>query len=611
MKTKTISGRWLISEDLELDELIIEKDGEIVAPEGKFAALIVRGVGRQIAPGYYSGDIRLIVRDLYIMPPHGLFLAIGKDTPFQPALVIHNNEIDTARSATPVIRAGRITPARADGIRLASNAESFNGIVVTGNSRYEINDALIELDGFSGNDFVGLGAGVTAIDNARVTLNNSRIVLHGVTRCAVHVGGDSVVTANNCTFINHSPENDEWMGEFSWACAFDGTNRLMQLCDNGTAYYNNCDFDTNGWGICSIDGCDDSVAYYFKDCRMNCSGPRSHGYGSFCIGDRNVVSFDHTRVHCTAYPLILRGMTGQARAEFVNGCEVSSDHFAILAMGDNMTPMRIADSTLRAKEAVICSKGSATTYNIQRSRLISGIGEILRMMDDDDCGMFIKTVYLPVGKVDVYDPNHDLYTYDPTNDIVVNLSELEVTGNLLNSTTNLHIERDAVPGHCDKPPAFGGMFEPPEGSDGLSFLDAPPEDGEGDRSKELNYEEGLRGPKNLIVNLTDARLEGIISSATQAYRDGLTEIREDNRYEISNVKQIPAPTVNNGVHVTLDKNSTWVVTGTSYLTRLTLEQGSILKAPSGQKLVMAMDGVETALLPGSYQGKIVLTLAAK
>jgi hypothetical protein len=607
-RTKTVSGEWLVDQDIELDELIIEEGGKIVAPEGKFVTLTVRGVGRQIEPGYYAGDISLTVRDLYIMTPHGLFLAIGRDTPFHTALVVNDNQIDEAKSATAVISEGEITGTHADGVHMVSNEESFNGILLTGNTDYEINNANIELDGFSGNDFVGLGAGVAAIDNAHLTMNDSRIVMHGVTRCAVHVGGDSVVTANNCTFINHSPVYDEWMGEFSWGCAFDGTNRLVQLCDNGTAIYNNCTFDTNGWGIASIDGCDDSVAYYFNGCDMNCSGSRSHGYGSFCIGDRNVVSFNNTKVHCTAYPMILRGMTGQARAEFVNGCDVTSDQFAVIAIGDNMTPMLIADSDVAAKSAVICSKGSASTYTIRNSTLTSEAGVIMQMMDNDECGMFIKTVRIPVGKVDVYDPNHDLYTVDPTNDVVMNLEDMIISGDFLNSTTNLHLEKDAIPGHCDKPPAFGGMFEPPEGSDGLSFLDAPEAEGS-DHAKETEYDAELRGPKNLVLNLVNTRMESIASAATAAYREGLTEIDEANRYELSCITQTPAPTVNNGVIVSLDKDSTWIVTGTSYITKLTLEAGAILKAPAGKKVVMTVDGTETAIAAGTYQGKIVLTVA--
>ena len=65
--------------------------------------------------------------------------------------------------------------------------------------------------------------------------------------------------------------------------------------------------------------------------------------------------------------------------------------------------------------------------------------------------------------------------------------------------------------------------------------------------------------------------------------------------------------MNNGVIVTLDSRSTWTVTGTSYLTALTLEPGAVVQAPQGQRLTATLNGQPLELRPGSYQGSIVLT----
>jgi hypothetical protein len=119
----------------------------------------------------------------------------------------------------------------------------------------------------------------------------------------------------------------------------------------------------------------------------------------------------------------------------------------------------------------------------------------------------------------------------------------------------------------------------------------------------------LRGPKNLGLNLTNTRITGLITSASQAYREGLKVIREENRLEMSNITQAAAPTINNGVVLSLDEKSAWVVTGTSYITALNLAEGATVAAPAGKTLTMTVDGVETAIVPGSYAGKIVLTVA--
>ena len=355
--------------------------------------------------------------------------------------------------------------------------------------------------------------------------------------------------------------------------------------------------------MASIDGHDKAVSYFFKDCRMNLSGTNTHGYGSFCIGDRNVVSFDHCKVHVNGYSLIVRGMTGNARAEVKNGTEFTGERFGILCVGDNHTPVSVHDSAIATDRAAIVVKGSATEFDIRNSTLQAGDGVILQLMDNDEAGMFIKTVKLPVGRQDVYDPAHDLFTVDPENDVILNLTDMQVAGNFFNSTTNLHMEKEAVPGRSGKV-TFGGMFDPKPDSDSISFLDDIPEE---KQTEKQSYDDGLRGPKNLVMNLKRARIEGVISAAAASYREGLTEIEEDLRLEMSNITQTAAPTVNNGVHVDLDRYSSWIVTGTSYLTKLTLADAAVVKAPAGKQLVLTVDGIETELLPGkTYQGRIVL-----
>ena len=605
MIERIVKDTWILTETVRLDRLVVEETGSIVAPEGKFVAMTIGGIGKPIIPGKYVGDIVLSVANLYHMPPHGLMRVMGRSEEFKNALVISNSRVSEAQSVPALVRRGTVDGHTARNVRIASCEESFNGILVTGNSTYEIDCADIELDGFGANDFMGVGAGITSIDNAHVTLNNSRIVMHGVTRCAVHVGGDSVFTANNCSFLNHSPDDQEWIGDFSWGVGFVGCNRLVQLCDNGTAYYNNCDFDTNGWGVASIDGHDKAVSYYFRDCRMNLSGTNSHGYGSFCIGNRNVVSFDNCRVHVNGYSLIVRGMARSARAEVKNGTVFTGERFGILCVGDNRTPVSIHDSTIDTDRAAIVVKGSATEFDIRNSVLRAGDNVILQLMDNDEAGMFIKTVKLPAGRQDVYDPSHDLFTADPDNDVILNLTDMTVFGDFFNSTTNLHMEKEAVAGRSGKV-TFGGMFDPKPDSGSVSFLDDVPEE---KQTEKQNYDDGLRGPKNMILNLKNTRIEGRISSATASYREGLTEIEEDLRLEMSNITQTAAPTVNNGVHVCMDTDSTWVVTGTSYLTKLELGQNALVQAPAGKSLTVTIDGTEAALLPGEcYMGHIVLAV---
>lgn len=138
-------------------------------------------------------------------------------------------------------------------------------------------------------------------------------------------------------------------------------------------------------------------------------------------------------------------------------------------------------------------------------------------------------------------------------------------------------------------------------------MDAPPSDGV-EKAPHEDHDAHLRGPKNLLLDLKDVRFEGVASSASAAYRQGLTEIEENSRLELSNITQAPTPTVNNGVIVCLDQDSTWIVTGTCYLTRLTLAPGAILKGVTGKRLTMTVNGLSTPIVPRDHIGAIVLSL---
>jgi hypothetical protein len=61
-----------------------------------------------------------------------------------------------------------------------------------------------------------------------------------------------------------------------------------------------------------------------------------------------------------------------------------------------------------------------------------------------------------------------------------------------------------------------------------------------------------------------------------------------------------------GVNLTLDPGSVWKVTGESALTALTIEDGAHLTVPQGYKLAMTVNGTDTPIKAGSYQGKIVI-----
>lgn len=598
MEQKIVTGNWLVEENTRLYDLILEEGASITAPEGKFVCMTVDGVGQDILPGRYHGDILLTVADCYHMAPHALMRINNISRDFQDAVVIDSTkgQVVENQCVPAIVQGGSVTGEKTEGVYIASNAESFNGVLIHGDGSYTVKDSRMELDGFGANDFMGVGAGVAVIDTADVVIEDCDLTVNGVTRCAVHVGGDSHVTVKNCRLQNTSPDSD-WLGDFSWGCGFLGTNRLCQLTDNGSVVYENCQMKTNGWGILSIDGTDKYNEMIVRNCKMELSGPRAHGYGAFCIGG-NHVQFDGCDVNVNGYPLMLRGMEDKGRAEILNS-RIRSRRFGVLAMGDTHSVLTIENSDFNTDKSSMVFKGSATQINIKNTTMVAGNNVIMQLMDNDEGGMTACNFKVPVGEVDEKIPGRDLTTAGE-DDIRIQLTDCQLTGDFLNSTTNIRACKRSD--HA----GFGKFHDTVIGSMAHAAIVEHKEDEDDKKGGMPVGMKDLECPKNMGITMHNTTVTGAISSATQKYRDGLTLIDESNRLEMANITQTPAPTVNNGVVVTLDETSAWIVTDTSYITALTLEKGAKIAAAPGKTLNMLVDGVATEIVPGAYQGTIVL-----
>jgi hypothetical protein len=86
-------------------------------------------------------------------------------------------------------------------------------------------------------------------------------------------------------------------------------------------------------------------------------------------------------------------------------------------------------------------------------------------------------------------------------------------------------------------------------------------------------------------------------------------IVEKNATYLGDLANTAAPAVNNGMIVTLKGGTVWTVTGTSYITRLTIEDAQVV-APEGKKVEMTVNGKATKIESGkTYTGDIVLSIS--
>jgi hypothetical protein len=580
---KTINeGVWVVEKSVALSSLTIAEGASLVAPEGKSLTMTVYGVGTAIKPGTYKGDIFINVADSFFGPPSGLMRG-GKPQEFRVAVLVEDGKYVPEKSVPAIVHGGEVTDKATTGVTLFGCEDNFNGIVVTGDSEYTIDGVKIDFEGDGDNDFIGYGAGIACFGNSKVTISNSEIKFKGMRRCAVHCGGNSVTTLNNCHLSNESPASGK-KGPPTWAVGFRGTNRVTQLCDNATVYYNNCRVQGNGWGVLSVDG-GIRVRMYVKDSTVELSGPRAQGYGALSIGDC-FVSYDNCIVNVQGYPLMMGGGEGKNDGEITNGSVINSARYGVMIFRDAGSELKVnKGAILNSASSTFVVKGSNSYLNIDNAVLNPGNGVILQLMDSDDPGMGPSRFIVPIG-ADVPIPGRDLTVADPKEDVFMTVSNMEVSGDFYNTTTNLKANcREKAP-----------MPDIP----GMTAEDIP----EGIRDTEAR-----QGVKNLDLKFANAKVNGVISAATAAYKDGVVIIEAINNQELNAVTQTAHEAVNNGVIVSFDKDCVWTVTGTSYLTSLTVAEGAVIKAPEGKTLTMTAGGVKTKIAAGTYAGKIALTVA--
>jgi hypothetical protein len=119
---------------------------------------------------------------------------------------------------------------------------------------------------------------------------------------------------------------------------------------------------------------------------------------------------------------------------------------------------------------------------------------------------------------------------------------------------------------------------------------------------------------NLVFE--NAQLTGAISTAIPEHAvgpNGEEIVMQESKalyYLVGEQSQtLAASEHEGGANASFDAASSWTVDKTSYLTGLTLADGATVAAPDGYALTMTVDGQETPIAPGSYQGSIVLRVA--
>lgn len=605
-------------ETLELTEtttacvLTIEEGGVITVPDGYSLSLTVNGVetgsdlaeltdgyggaATAIAAGTYRGTVILSVAEANDLAFSDLTF------PFRQAIYVDADGIDEAKSVPSAVLGGTVTDTEASNVRLLSNGESFNGVYVTGGGTYTLTNPKIAYTGNGRCDFIGYGASVVGTgEGTTLVLDGATISNEGVVRTAVIADATANVIVKNSTlhcadgtvpdeYPTAGTGDTRYMITVPWMLGLSGNVRTTNLLGTSTkASFINSTISSEKWGALSVDGGSYCTLTAINSTIANTGG---EGYGSYAIG--NVTEHflgctfdvgDYALIHWGASAhygdstkdavadlndsLEIGLTSAELNALPVKSTTVNAGRFMVLWYAAGSVTIDGGTQVNTGETAFMCKAvaGSVTVDGSEGAGINAGNGVIFQLMDTDRpssvsvSGKPWKTETIGTYTEPTGSPAKSsswVTTSAQSTDAKATFTDIDLKGDFYNSV-------------------WGG----------------------GNAS--------LQG-QNLVLSFTGSTVEGVISASSAKH--AVSTITSAEYRQISEVTNTPGAVVNNGVLVTLGSGATWTVTGTSYLSALTLASDATVTAPSGRTVTLTVDGTTTEIEPGtSYTGALTLTVA--
>ena len=611
-KSLAPGAKWVVDKTTELSSLTIPSGASIVAPEKHSLTMTVDGIGTEIKPGIYKGKVVLAVTDHIDLPMSDVRTPID----YRAAIFINDGKYVAAKSISSYVQGGQVTDTQAKNITVTSKEEKFNGLIVTGNSKYTLSNATFNFEGNGGNDMAGWGAAVLTSGNADLTLDHAKIVTKGAIRNALFVGGHSTVHVNDSTIEAYSgivgpDQKSPWDGgtgpvmEVPWMLGLSGNVRATNVVESGTVYYNNSHFKAQGWGALSTDG-PTKIRMVVTNSTID---TLESGYGAFTIGD-TLDTFSHCTFNVADVGLIV---TGFGSGLITDGTVINSRRFGVMMhTNDGKFGTLTIDkaSEINSRSTAFEIKGRGVNLVIDNAKINPGNGILIEAIPNDD-------------------PFVGGYGKNATIDAMLDGTpgSEKITGMGTGGGVN-----DAAAGAAGGPGgAPGGAAGGPGGAAGGDAAGAPGGGGAmpGAPGSEDLSDSGGRMSGPVIATFKNVTLEGDIVNARtnqggmdiKLEKSSLTgaittanatsamhgKPAKAKYFLIGEVKNIFAPTSEKyGLKVSVDGASQWTVDQTSYLTELNVADGASISAPKGFNLKMKVNGAETPVKAGTYAGKIVL-----
>jgi hypothetical protein len=640
---------WELAETTSLSELTIGSGAAVTAPEGYSVTLTVDGVETGLTAGTYTGDVLLTVVEANP-------IAFGESTihPFRQALYLDENGVVNGKSVLAAAGDYKVDGETLTDATIVSRGENFNGIYVSSGA-HTIKDARIDFTGNGGNDFAGYGAAIMSDgEGTTLVVDGADISTQGAVRTAFVAHNTSNLIVKNSTvaskdgvlpdtYVSNVTPGQMW--DVPWMLGITGNCRTTNLLGPDTvATYINSDISAEMWGVLSVD---DSTNTKLTAINSKLSVTGESGYATYAIGN-STNAFYGCDIKVPDYAAINRGglvIFGASTPETVaalntdlklgltadelaalepTGTVVNSRRFGVMWHGQGNVQVQ-DDTIINTGKAVFLDKGQTADIKVDGSKgaqLNSAEGVILQIIEDDDPGpvmengtMVNKGVYTESVEMPVKAEDWDVAT-PADSDVFATFTNITLRGDFYNAIKGS--SKAGADSGLQAGGMGGGMMDeggPPQG--GMPEAGAPAEGGmpEGGAPGEGGPGGGggmmMGGPaasgKNMVLSFENTEITGVITASQS--RHAKSSIGAEDYKLLGEVTNTPGPVINNGVIVSLDGQSSWTVTGTSYLSSLTIAEGATLTGPEGKEVTMTVDGKKTAVKAGAYEGDIVISVS--
>ena len=564
----------------------------------------------------------------------------SEDYEYDAALYVTGEGVDEEKSATDRISSGEYDASGADRIVIEDGQSGDNGILVV-DADYAISNANISLltdaDGSDTCDFSGRGSAIAVYGSeANVTIEDSTIHTSGVATMPVFADDGATVTIQNSTLQSDggtlsadymNTPDQALMVAPPWILGIMGTSRCTNMMgDNTTTNVIDSESSAGAWAVLSTDaGTDMALNVYNTTLTLNNADESAaaplqaeggeigetldnpytvnygSGYGTYAIGNA-VETFAGATINVGTYATIFTGgsatytalqagetyaltnATGETTATYTakedKATEIHSDTFGFMAhQGSNAIAIEKGTVVESGYATFLVKSGSSNetlTATVDDATITNG-GVLIQVMDNDDT--------TNGGMMDADDPEN-------TNGGSQNFKPYHTEAAGFNTDTAS--VGNTVQAFTFTNGSYTGNIYNASGSDGLEGTTLNVTFGEGaDYSGAIASTSAIHVTYDGSVAVKDnggTAFDDADEAAAFAAQYQNTAFTIEEYWSIGQVANLVNDNSANTINVTLTDDAVWIVTATSLISSLTLEDDAQVIVPDG--VTLTVNGLE-------------------